>query len=155
VTSVASRLQTLGIVLPTPPKPVAAYVPAVRSGELLFVSGQLPFADGRLLATGPVPSKVSLEAAQTAARQCVLNGLAIVADQLGGDLDRVERVVRIGVFVQSDSGYGDQPKVANGASELLQEIFGERGRHARAAVGTNALPLDASVEVEFLFAVRG
>jgi enamine deaminase RidA (YjgF/YER057c/UK114 family) len=85
----------------------------------------------------------------------VLNGLAILSDVLGGDLDRVERIVRIGVFVQSDSGYGDQPKVANGASELLQQIFGERGRHARAAVGTNALPLDASVEIEFLVEVRG
>lgn len=153
--SVAHRLNELGIALPAAPKPVAAYVPAVRSGNLVFVSGQLPFANGALLATGPVPSKVGLEPAQAAARQCVLNGLAILSDVLGGDLDRVERIVRIGVFVQSDAGYGDQPKVANGASELLQEIFGERGRHARAAVGTNALPLDASVEIEFMFEIRG
>lgn len=155
VPSVAHRLNELGIALPAAPKPVAAYVPAVRSGNLVFVSGQLPFANGALLATGPVPSKVGLEPAQAAARQCVLNGLAILSDVLGGDLDRVERIVRIGVFVQSDAGYGDQPKVANGASELLQEIFGERGRHARAAVGTNALPLDASVEIEFMFEIRG
>ncbi len=155
MSSVANRLKELGIALPPAPKPVAAYVPAVRTGNLVFVSGQLPFANGALLATGPVPSKVGLEPAQAAARQCVLNGLAILSDVLGGDLDRVERIVRIGVFVQSDSGFGDQPKVANGASELLQQIFGERGRHARAAVGTNALPLDASVEIEFLVEVRG
>lgn len=152
---IAARLAELGIVLPAAPKPVAAYVPAVRTGNLVVVSGQLPFAGGSLAATGPVPSKVGLEAAQAAARQCVLNGLAILSDVLGGDLDRVERIVRIGVFVQSDAGYGDQPKVANGASEFLQQVFGERGRHARAAVGTNALPLDASVEVEFLVEVRG
>jgi enamine deaminase RidA (YjgF/YER057c/UK114 family) len=153
--TVADRLKELGITLPAAPKPVAAYIPAVRTGNLVFVSGQLPFAGGSLLATGPVPSKVGLEPAQAAARQCVLNALAILSDLLGGDLDRVERIVRIGVFVQSDAGYGDQPKVANGASEFLQQIFGERGRHARAAVGTNALPLDASVEVEFLVEVRG
>ena len=154
MSSVANRLKELGIALPAAPKPVAAYVPAVRTGNLVFVSGQLPFANGALLATGPVPSKVGLEPAQAAARQCVLNGLAILSEMLGGNLERVERIVRIGVFVQSDTGYGDQPKVANGASELLQQIFGERGRHARAAVGTNALPLDASVEIEFLVEVR-
>jgi enamine deaminase RidA (YjgF/YER057c/UK114 family) len=154
VSTVAARLKELGIALPAAPKPVAAYVPAVRSGQLVFVSGQLPFANGSLTAAGAVPSKVGLESAQAAARQCVLNGLAVLSDMLGGDLDRVERIVRIGVFVQSDTGYGDQPKVANGASELLQQIFGERGRHARAAVGTNALPLDASVEIEFLVEVR-
>lgn len=154
MSTVAQRLKELGVALPAAPKPVAAYVPAVRTGNLVFVSGQLPSANGTLLATGPVPSRVGLEPAQAAARQCVLNGLAILSDLLGGDLDRVERIVRIGVFVQSDTGYAEQPKVANGASELLQQIFGERGRHARAAVGTNALPLDATVEVEFLVEVR-
>lgn len=146
-------LARLGIALPAAPKPVAAYVPAVRAGSLIYVSGQLPYASGALLATGPVPSKVSIEEAQRAARQCALNALAVVADQLGGDLSKVRRVVRLGVFVQSDDRFDGQPKVANGASEFMQEVFGEAGRHARAAVGTNALPLDASVEVEVIFEV--
>lgn len=153
--TVADRLAALGLVLPAAPKPVAAYVPAVRTGNLIYVSGQLPFVDGALTATGPVPSRTSLEAAQAAARQCILNGLAILADQLGGDLDRVQRIVRVGVWVQSDPGFADQPKVANGASELLQQLFGERGRHARAAVGSVALPLGATVEVELLAEVSG
>jgi enamine deaminase RidA (YjgF/YER057c/UK114 family) len=153
--TVADRLAALGLALPAAPKPVAAYIPAVRTGNLVYVSGQLPFVDGALTATGPVPSRTSLEAAQAAARQCILNGLAILADQLGGDLDRVQRIVRVGVWVQSDPGFTEQPKVANGASELLQQLFGERGRHARAAVGSVALPLGASVEVELLAEVSG
>ena len=148
------NLAALGLTLPAAPKPVAAYVPAVRSGNLVYVSGQLPMRDGSLMATGPVPSRCSLEAAQAAARQCVLNGLAVLGDQLGGDFSRVVRVVRVGAFVQSDDGFVDQPKVANGGSELLQQLFGEAGRHARAAVGTNALPLGASVEIELLVEVR-
>jgi enamine deaminase RidA (YjgF/YER057c/UK114 family) len=113
------------------------------------VSGQLPFQDGKLIATGSVPSKTSIEAAAAAARQCVLNGLAVLADAAGG-LDRIHKIIRVGVFVCSDAGFTEQPKVANGASELLQQIFGEAGRHARAAVGNIALPLGASVEVELL-----
>ncbi len=150
----SAALARLGLTLPAAPKPVAAYVPAVRSGNMIFVSGQLPMSNGALLATGPVPSKVTIEDAQKAAKQCALNGLAVIADQLGGDLSRVVRVVRLGVFVQSDDRFDGQPKIANGASELMQEIFGEAGRHARAAVGTNALPLDATVEIEFLVEVR-
>jgi len=150
MTSIADRLAELDLTLPAAPKPVAAYVPAVRTGNLIFISGQVPFAEGELLATGPVPSAVSIEAAQQAARQCVMNALAVLADQLDGDLDRVRRIVRVGVFVCSDRHFTDQPKVANGASELLQEIFGERGRHARAAVGSIALPLGATVEVEMI-----
>jgi enamine deaminase RidA (YjgF/YER057c/UK114 family) len=142
------RFEELGIVLPEAPKPVAAYVPAVRSGRLIFVAGQIPMADGELLATGPVPTATRLEDAQRAARRCALNGLAIVADMLDGDLDRVRRIVRLGIFVASDPSFTDQPKVGNGASELMHEIFGEAGRHARAAVGCIALPLGASVEVE-------
>ncbi len=148
------QLAALGLTLPPAPKPVASYIPAVRSGNLVFVSGQLPFKDGQLLATGPVPSACSIESAQAAARQCVLNGLAVVGDQIGGDFTRVVRIVRVGAFVQSDAGFTEQPKVANGGSELLQQLFGEPGRHARAAVGTNALPLGASVEIELLVEVR-
>jgi len=149
-----AKLAELGLTLPAAPKPVAAYVPAVRSGNLVYISGQLPMKDGQLLATGPVPSKCSPEAANASARQCVLNGLAVLGDQVGGDFSRVVRVVRVGAFVQSDDGWTEQPKVANGGSELLQQVFGEAGRHARAAVGTNALPLGASVEIELLVEVR-
>jgi len=152
--SVEAKLAELGLSLPDPPRPVAAYVPFVRSGALLFISGQLPFTAGQLLAEGPVPSRVPIDQAQAAAQQCVLNGLAIARSALDGDLGRIQRVVRLGVFVQSDAGFGQQPQVANGASELMVTLFGEQGRHARAAVGVNALPLNAAVEVEFLFEVQ-
>jgi enamine deaminase RidA (YjgF/YER057c/UK114 family) len=152
--SFEANLAALGLTLPAAPKPVASYVPAVRAGNLVYVSGQLPMKDGQLMATGPVPSKCTPEAAHAAARQCVLNGLAVLGDQIGGDFSRVVRIVRVGAFVQSDDGWTEQPKVANGGSELLQQLFGEAGRHARAAVGTNALPLGASVEIELLVEVR-
>jgi len=109
--------------------------------------------NGKLLCTGKVPSQVSIETAQNAARQCVLNGLAVLKAELGGSFDRLVRVVRIGTFVQSDDDFSAQPQVANGASELLLEILGEKGRHARAAVGVNALPLNVPVEIEFLFEI--
>jgi len=147
-------LASLGIVLPPAPKPVASYVPCVRTGNLLIVSGQLPFRDGTLLATGRVPDPVSVERAQEAARQCILNGLAVVAGECGGSIDRVARIVRLGVFVASGDGFTEQPEVSNGASDLLQQIFGSSGRHARAAVGTNALPLGASVEIEMMVELR-
>lgn len=151
--TIDAKLSELGLVLPQPPQPVAAYVPAVRSGDLIFVSGQLPLTGKTLLAKGPVPSVIPVDQAQAAAAQCVLNALAIVKAELGGDLSRVRRVVRIGVFVQSDPRFADQPLVANGASELLQKLFGDAGKHARAAVGVPALPLDATVEVEAAFEV--
>jgi enamine deaminase RidA (YjgF/YER057c/UK114 family) len=150
---VTKKLLELGWTLPAAPKPIAAYLPALRTGNLLFVSGLLPMRDGKLLATGKVPSAVSLEAAQKAAAQCAVNGLAVVLAELG-DWEKLVRVVRIGVFVQSDDDFHDQAKVANGASELLQQIFGETGRHARATIGTNALPLNAAVEMEFIFEIR-
>lgn len=146
--SVQDRLRDLGIELPEAPRPVAAYVPWVRSGDLVFISGQIPLAGGTLTATGPVPSAVSAEDAQAAARQCGINALAVLRDALAGDLDRVRQIVRVGVFVCSDPGFSDQPAVANGASELFGDVFGEAGRHARAAVGSVGLPLGASVEVE-------
>ena len=151
--SVEARLKELDLILPEPPAPVAAYLPAVRTGNLIQVSGQLPFAGKTLMAQGPVPTKTPVDVAQSAARQCVLNALAHV-NRLLGSLDHVTRVVRVGVFVQSADGFSDQPLVANGASELLVQIFGDIGKHARAAVGVNALPLDASVEIEFTFEVN-
>lgn len=146
------RLTELGLKLPTAPKPVAAYVPSVLHGGLLYISGQLPMVDGQLSCTGQVGQDVSLEAAQAAARTCTLNALAIAKDALG-DLDRITRVVKVGGFVSSTPAFTDQPKVINGCSELLGEIFGEAGRHARAAVGVSALPLGAAVEIEFVMAV--
>lgn len=152
--NIDAKAAELGLVIPAAPKPAGSYVPCVRTGNLLFISGQLPFTAGQLLFTGKVPAPVDLEEAQECARQCVLNGLAILKAELGGDWSKFVRVVRIGVFVQSADGYADQPQVANGASELLVKILGEAGRHARAAVGVNALPLNAPVEVEFVFEVR-
>jgi enamine deaminase RidA (YjgF/YER057c/UK114 family) len=151
---ILQRISDLGLELPIPPKPVAAYIPAVRTGNLVYVSGQVPFRDGRLIATGSVPSGVSIELAREAALQCALNALAAIGSVIDGDFDRVVRIVRLGVFVASDPGFADQPKVANGASELLVELFGDAGRHARAAVGSIALPLGATVEVEMIAEVR-
>ncbi len=150
----SDRLRSLGIELPPAPKPVAAYIPFVRSGHLIFVSGQLPMRAGALAVKGPVPSVVSLEEAVDCARQCALNAIAVAADAAGG-IDRIARVVRVGAFVASDDSFTEQPKVANGASELLVQVFGDAGRHARAAVGVNTLPLGAPVEVELLVEALG
>ena len=151
--TLTARLSALGITVPAVPGPFGAYVPAKRVGNLLYVAGQLPMKDGELLAVGQVPSRCSLEQAKAAARQCVVNALA-AARTVEQDLDRITGVVRVGVFVNSDVTFTEQPKVANGASEFLLELFGEAGKHARAAVGVNTLPLDASVEVEFIFELR-
>ena len=147
-----SRLASLGLALPEPYAPVASYIPARRTGTLLFIAGQIPLRAGKLIAEGPVPSRVSPEQARECARQCVLNGLA-AAKAAVGSLGAIRQVVRGGVFVCSDPGFTAQPQIANGASELLVETCGEAGRHARAAVGSVALPLGAPVEVEFLFEV--
>ena len=148
--SAEARVEELDLKLPEAPKPVAAYVPFVRTGNLVFISGQVPFKDGALLSTGPVPSMASVEDARLAARQCGLNALAVLADALDGDLDRVQGIVRLGVFVNSDPDFTEQPKVGNGVSELMLEVFGDAGRHARAAVGSISLPLGATVEVEMI-----
>lgn len=147
------KLTELNLTLPDAPKAVAAYVPAVRTGNLVIVSGQLPLKGGQLMATGPVPSATRLEEAQQAAGQCVLNALAVLGTQIDNDFSRLVRVVRLGVFVASDPGFTDQHLIANGASELIVQLLGDPGRHARAAVGVPSLPLGASVEVEFMFEV--
>lgn len=144
------RLAELGLVLPESSKPVAAYIPAVVSGNLVYTSGQLPMTDGVLPATGKVGAEVSAEDAKTYSRTCVLNGLA-AARSVIGSLDRITRVVKVVGFVASDPAFTGQPGVINGASELLGEIFGEPGQHARSAVGVAVLPLDAPVEIEFVF----
>jgi enamine deaminase RidA (YjgF/YER057c/UK114 family) len=148
---IAARLKELGLTLPTVPKPQGSYVPSVRSGNLVFVSGQLPIHAGKLTCAGKVGQDVGLDDARAAARLCFLNALAALAYSV--DPSQVTRVVRLGGFVQSAEGFAEQPQVLNGASELAKEIFGEAGAHARAAVGVNALPLNAAVEVEALFEV--
>ena len=148
------RLADLGIALPDTPAPAGLYAPAVQTGDLLYVSGQIPSRDGRILGTGHCGENVTVEEAAALARACTLNALAIVRAQLGS-LDRIERVVRVGGFVASAPGFTQQPEVVNGASQLLVDLFGEAGRHARAAVGVAELPRGVPVEVEFLFKVRG
>ncbi|HEU5033560.1 MAG TPA: RidA family protein [Mycobacteriales bacterium] len=141
------RLADLGLTLPEVAAPVAAYVPAVRTGDLVWTSGQLPFVDGRLPVTGKVGAAVDPDRAQELARICALNALAAIRSEVG-DLDRVRRVVKVVGFVASAPGFLGQPGVVNGASELLGHVFGDAGRHARSAVGVAVLPLDAPVEVE-------
>lgn len=146
------RLAALGLTLPPVVAPLAAYVPAVRSGSLVYTAGQLPMADGKLLATGKVGAEVQPADAAGLARTCALNALAAAASVAGG-LDAISRVVKVTGFVASAPGFTGQPQVINGASELLLEVFGDAGRHARSAVGTAVLPLDAPVEVELIVEV--
>jgi enamine deaminase RidA (YjgF/YER057c/UK114 family) len=145
------KLESLGVTPPAVAGPFGAYVPAKRLGNLVYVAGQLPMKDGKPLAVGQVPSRCPLEQAKAAARQCVINALASAATVV--PLDQLTGVLRVGAFVSSDATFTAQPQVANGASEFLLELFGEAGKHVRAAVGVNTLPLDASVEVEFVFTV--
>ena len=148
---IPARLAELGITLPKAAAPVAAYVPVVEANGLLHVSGQLPFEDGQLM-TGRLGEDRGLDYGARAARACALMLLAQIDREVG--LDRVERIVKLGVFVNSAGSFTDQPKVANGASELMQDVFGESGRHARSAVGVPVLPLGAAVEVDAVVAVR-
>lgn len=147
-----ARLAELGLTLPTPAPVVANYVPAVRSGNLVFLAGQIPrSADGKVI-TGKVPATVTEEQAQAAARTCALQLLAALKAEIG-DLAKVRRIVRVGGFIQSTDTFTQQPKVLNGCSDLLVAVFGDRGRHARAAVSVNALPAGAVVEVEMVVEV--
>ena len=145
------RLAELGLAVPEVAKPVAAYVPAVRSGNLVFTAGQLPLRSGQLLTTGKVGGSVSAEQAKECAQQCALNALAAIKAEV--PLDQVRRIVKLVVFVASTPDFTGQPGVANGASELVGEVFGEAGVHARSAVGVPVLPLDAPVEVEMIVEV--
>jgi enamine deaminase RidA (YjgF/YER057c/UK114 family) len=147
---IAAKLAELGIALPPAQPPLAAYVPFVVTGNLVVISGQLPMAGGKLAVAGKLGESVALEQGQEAARLCLLNVLAHLNTACGGDLDRVARIVRLGGFVACAPGFTQHPAVINGASELAVAIFGEAGRHARAAVGVASLPLDAAVELEAL-----
>lgn len=147
------KLQELGVVLPPPPKPVASYIPAVQAGGLLFVSGVLPFQDGKLGWRGKLGRELTIKEGEAAARAALLNGLAIVRAELG-TLDQVKQVVRMVGHVASAEGFSEQPVVMNGASDLLVEIFGSAGRHARLAVGAAELPLHAPIELELIIEVK-
>ena len=149
--TIEQKLAEMGITLPVAPKPVAAYVPAVKSGNLIFISGQVPVVDGKLEHKGLAGKDVSLEKAQEAARLAAINCLAVLKSM--ANLDDVVRIVKLTGFVASPADFNDQPKVINGASELLKEVFGAKGEHARAAVGVAALPLGAVVEVEMIVEV--
>jgi len=152
MSAVEARLRELGLELPKVAAPVAAYVPAVRTGRYVYTSGQLPFVDGKLPATGKVGDQVSLERAVELAGICALNAIAALGSQ--ADLDDVVRIVKVVGFVASAPGFTAQPAVVNGASELLGRVFGEAGTHARSAVGVAVLPLDSPVEVELIAEVR-
>ena len=147
------KLKEMGIVLPQAPAALGAYVPCVQTGNLLFLSGQLPLRDGKLLHAGRLGESVSIGEAQEDARQAVLNALSNVKAYLGS-LDRVARCVKVSGFVASAPGFTDQPQVLNAASELLRNIFGEQGRHSRVAVGVSVLPLNSPVEIDFIFEIK-
>ena len=152
MSAVEDRLTELGLAVPDVAKPVAAYVPAVKTGNYVFTSGQLPLRDGQMILTGKVGGEVSSEEATDCAKQCALNAIAAVKAEIG-DLDRVTRVVKAVVFVASTPDFTGQPVVANGASELFGAAFGDAGKHARSAVGVPVLPLDSPVEVELIVEV--
>ena len=151
-TSFEAQVTALGLVLPAPPKPVATYIPVVRSGNLLFLSGMIPLRDGTLTVAGKLGKDISVEQGYEAAKICVLNALAVIRQHLG-TLDRVKQVVKLVGYVASAEGFVQQPAVINGASDLLVKIFGDAGRHARVAVGAAALPLNAPVEIELIVQV--
>ncbi len=145
----SEQLATLNLTLPSVAAPVGSYVPGIRSGKLVFTSGQLPMRRGKLISTGKVPDDVSVEDAIEAASLAGLNALAAAAEAAGG-IDAIARIIRLNVFVNSSPGFTEQPKVANGASDLLVQIFRDQGRHTRAAVGVSELPLNAPVELDLI-----
>lgn len=151
--SYETKLQEMGLELPPAPKPVAAYIPAIRAGQFIYTSGQLPFVNGELRYQGKVGGTVSENEAYEASKICALNCLSVIKAQLGS-LDRIKQIIKVTVFVSSAPGFNKQPQVANGASEFLFQLFGEAGQHTRSAVGVNELPLDAVVEVEMIVQVE-
>ncbi len=151
--TIETKLAEMGITLPSVAPSVGAYISGVRSGNLLFISGQLPSHGGKILISGRVGQEVTLDHARDAARLCAINALAAVKDHLGS-LEKVERIVRLEVFVNSAPGFTDQPQVANGASQMLHEVFGSAGRHARLAVGVSELPLNAAVELAMIVEIK-
>ncbi len=154
MSKIEEKLKSLAITLPEAAAPVANYVGFVKSGNQVFISGQLPLENGELKFVGKVGSKVSVEDAKKAARICAINIMAQLKSACGGDLDRVTRCIKLGVFVNGDADFIDHPTVANGASDLIAEVFGDAGKHARAAVGSGSLPRGVSVEVDAIFEIK-
>jgi enamine deaminase RidA (YjgF/YER057c/UK114 family) len=146
---IEEKLRLLNITLPIPPKPAGSYIPVVRTGNLIFVSGQIPVKDGKVEVHGKVPTDTSIEIAQQAARLCIINVLAQIKAELG-TLDKISRIVRVSGFVNSTQDFIEQPKIINAASDLLFEIFGDRGKHSRIAVGVSSLPLNSTVEIDMI-----
>lgn len=151
--SIEAKLKEMGLALPAAPKPVAAYVPAVKAGDYVYTSGQIPFVNGELVFKGKVGKEINESQGYEAAKVCALNCLSVIKAQVGS-LDNIEQVVKVVGFVNSADGFNMQPKVINGASELLGALFGEKGQHARSAVGVNELPLGAACEVEMVVKVK-
>ena len=152
--TVESRLKNLGLTLATPPKPVASYVPYTISGNQVFVSGQVPISDGALKYVGKLGADFSVEVGQAAAQLCAINILSVLKEACSGDLERVVRVLKVNVFVNATPDYDKQPEVANGASDLFVAVFGDAGKHARAAVGMGSLPRGVAVEVDAIFEIQ-
>lgn len=146
---IEDKLKQLSITLPIPPKPAGSYIPVVISGNLAFVSGQIPMQDGKVLYTGKVPSERSIEEAQSAAKMCAINLLAQLKSNLGS-LDKITKIVRVSGFVNCTPEFSEQPKIINAASDLFFEIFGEKGKHSRIAVGVSSLPLNSTVEIDMI-----
>ena len=150
---IEQKLKEKGLELPEAPKPLAAYVPATKSGNLIFTAGQIPLQNGELKFSGKVGKDLSIDEAKSAAEICLLNGLSVIKSECGS-LDNIAKIVKITVFINSADGFVDQAQVANGASELLVELFGEKGKHARSAVGVSELPINSAVEIELIVEVE-
>ena len=146
---IEEKLESLSISLPTPPKPAGSYIPVVVSKSWAFVSGQIPIKDGKVAFTGKVPSVQSIENAQEAAKLCAINALAQLKAELG-NLDKIQKIVKVSGYVNSEQNFSEHPKVINAASDFLYKVFGEKGKHTRIAIGANSLPLDSSVELDMI-----
>jgi len=146
---IEEKLQSLNISLPTPPKPAGSYIPVVVSKSWAFVSGQIPIKDGKVAFIGKVPTAQSIENAQKAAKLCAINALAQLKAEIG-DLDKIQKIIKVSGFVNSEQNFSEQPKVINAASDFLYDVFGEKGKHSRIAIGANSLPLDSTVELDMI-----
>jgi len=149
---IEEKLKELGIIISDAPKPLASYIPVTKVGNLIFTAGQIPIQDGNLKFKGKIGGKVTLQGGIKAAELCTVNCLSVIKSQIG-NLDNIKKIIKVTVFVNSEEGFVDQPKVANGASDLLVKVFGETGKHVRSAVGVNELPIDSSVEIEMIVEV--